>query len=389
MAAERTNHQSINIGGASHEINVTPEASAIEVFRYRRDVPCLEMEGRITHKLSMRRKLGESVSEKLKSRQAEESAAKQERSVQTLEIDPRSRKGALKPGKTVVRTGSPARTSPFLQARKSPLLVASAPKAPVIPLKTRLIQILAISCASIQELSSRLRLTNETLLPVLKEVGQKSGSDWALRDDVFPEIKVWDWKHYTSAERTAAVSRAGEAFDRLGLAADHPARSKLIHPDKRTVDRLDTSPLLLNPPETVSRPATPSAKQNGLLGTGKETQTRSDRTCSLTSTSSSRSSKSQASTAPSSVTDTKTEVPSSEGSPKKRKATDDLESPAKRQLPPDMVHMAREYKRLYPEYKQLHDEVAQRIDKGLFSRFMILHNQMSRWKQILHPDESK
>lgn len=44
------------------------------------------MVGPVTHRITMKRQLGSSVSEKLKSRQAEEAAAKQERSVRSTDI---------------------------------------------------------------------------------------------------------------------------------------------------------------------------------------------------------------------------------------------------------------------------------------------------------------
>lgn len=162
----------------------------------------------------------------------------------------------MKPGLSTtnqLHAVSPARRSPFLQPRKSPLLVASSPKPTQIPIRTRLIQMVAIGAASEAELSAKLKVPVENLETLLKEVAIATGNAWALKDELFKEIKVWDWKGYTTAERTAVISRATEAFDRLSLPPKHNARIRLIHPEKRAADeRNDTSPLSLNAPVTAT-----------------------------------------------------------------------------------------------------------------------------------------
>ena len=59
---------------------MAPEASTIEVYRCSRGRNSrLDLVGKVTHKVTMRRELGSTVSAKLKLRQAEEAAAKNER----------------------------------------------------------------------------------------------------------------------------------------------------------------------------------------------------------------------------------------------------------------------------------------------------------------------
>lgn len=161
------------------------------------------------------------------------------------------------------RAASPVRKSPFLQPKKSPLLVAANAKVPPIPLRTRLIQLLASGAANDVELSSRLRIQSGSLSDLLEDVAVQKGQDWALRDTLYQEVKFWDWKGYTTSERSCAISRASEAMDRLQLPANHTARLRLVHPEKRNAEeRSDTSPLSLNTPinaDTQSEASMPTS----------------------------------------------------------------------------------------------------------------------------------
>lgn len=149
----------------------------------------------------------------------------------------------------IIRSDSPARRSPFLQPRKSPLLVASASKTSVPPLRTRLVQILATGAITEDELLPKLRAPRDQVTPLLSQVANVRGQEWFLKDEMFLDIRVWDWKGYTTAERTQVISRASEAMDRLELPPQHLSRARLIHPEKRNLkERSDTSPLSLNPP---------------------------------------------------------------------------------------------------------------------------------------------
>lgn len=145
-----------------------------------------------------------------------------------------------------LKTASPARRSPFLQPRKSPALVATAPKSPVQPLRTRLIQMLALESLPEAEMMRKLKTPFESISTILKDLAVLVHAQWQLKDENFHEVKSWDWKGYTSAERATVIGRASQAFDRLHLSSRHPSRIRLVHPDKRgSVDNGDTSPMSL------------------------------------------------------------------------------------------------------------------------------------------------
>lgn len=115
-------------------------------------------------------------------------------------------------------------------------------------------QTLAIASCTEAELASRMRVSSDLVRSLLNDLGKQTNDGWVLRDAMYKDVKIWDWKHYTSAERTTVISRAAEAFDRFGLAADDPIRTRLTHPEKRNkAERFDTSPLSLNVPQTADR----------------------------------------------------------------------------------------------------------------------------------------
>ncbi|ORY77006.1 hypothetical protein BCR37DRAFT_415361 [Protomyces lactucae-debilis] len=243
------------LGQERFPFSIAPESAALEVYKCPRTTQeHLDLVGRVSHKVTVRRELADTITDKLKSRNAEAKAAKEGRSVQQLEVDPLSRnKQNARLPRSITPVGvAKGRQSPFLQARKSPLLVASSPKPNAVPLKTKLIQILAIGASSADELCGKLRTTFEVLQPLLTEVARQVDSEWVLRDSFYAQVKVWDWRHCTTAERTQVVSRATQAFDSLKLPASATARLKLVHPEKRNamsdLEMSDTSPLALNPP---------------------------------------------------------------------------------------------------------------------------------------------
>lgn len=178
------------------------------------------------------------------------------RTVLTMVLDTNGRKKQTNAVQTVIsrsstplplRAGSPIRQSPFLQARKSPLLVASGPKSLVHTLKIRLLQMLAVGAATPEEVATKLKAPVDAISEILPEVACQSGELWTLQDNAYQKLKVWDWKGYTSAERSAVIVRASQAFDRQNLASDDIARIKLIHPERRNVEEKgNTSPLDLD-----------------------------------------------------------------------------------------------------------------------------------------------
>ena len=260
IALDLDNH-GLRIGKTTHKFSAVPESAAVNVCRYNDRRPAdLTIAGKLEHRLTVQRQLGGSATELLRNRQAEERAAKENRSVQEIPVSALGRGRSIQKLAPISRSATPdkhllpAAVTKVKQSggasRRSPLLVASSPKL-VTPLKTRVLQILATSSHSREDLRSKLRST-EPIETVLSEYASVRGDEVSLKDEAYALVKVWDWKSYTTAERTAVISRATEAYDRLKLPVDDARRQKLVHPDKRiqagTPSEIsDTSPLELGP----------------------------------------------------------------------------------------------------------------------------------------------
>lgn len=292
----------LRIGKTVHKFSCVPEGSALDICRFdERKAASLRVIGKVGHRLTVQRQLGGSATDLLRSRQAEERAAKENRAVQEITVSASARGRTLQKVTPISRSATPdkgllpAAVSKIKQAtsiRRSPLLVASSPKL-VVPLKTRVLQLLAVSAQTADDLRTKLR-TSEPFDSILQEHAIRHGDDLSLKDEAYALVKVWDWKSYTTAERSAVISRATEAFDRMKLPMADLRRQKLIHPEKRlqagTASEIsDTSPLELGPSpigSTVSQrsddsqisrsvPAAHSAESaprqaNGLMSLGKK-----------------------------------------------------------------------------------------------------------------------
>ncbi|KAJ1919578.1 hypothetical protein IWQ60_007220 [Tieghemiomyces parasiticus] len=114
----------------------------------------------------------------------------------------------------------------------SPGLVGTG--GPGIPLRTRLIQKLALRPERTDALVAAVKAKRDDVLAVLVHIAKsgKAAADspdalWSLLDDAYREVKIFDWPQYVAQDRANVVKRAGAAFDRLRLPPDAPERSKL------------------------------------------------------------------------------------------------------------------------------------------------------------------
>ena len=118
----------------------------------------------------------------------------------------------------------------------------------------RVLHLLALGPNSIQGLASRTNKRPTEIDQILKEHAKpvdsnnknnnnnnnnnnivNNGKDqlYALADNKYKDLRIWDWKHYTPAERKQVIKDSQDAFDRLKYPADHSARRNLIDPKLR------------------------------------------------------------------------------------------------------------------------------------------------------------
>ncbi|KAF9337817.1 hypothetical protein BG006_002537 [Podila minutissima] len=118
-------------------------------------------------------------------------------------------------------------TQPSVRRAPSPLPSAatSATAGAVVPLKTRVIQLLALQPLGLSELQNKVG--SGDLQAIMPMVATLSGGKYILKAEAYREVKIYDWKNYSAKQREVVVKNASAAFDKLGLGPDAYERSKL------------------------------------------------------------------------------------------------------------------------------------------------------------------
>ncbi|CAK9786504.1 hypothetical protein CC85DRAFT_300048 [Cutaneotrichosporon oleaginosum] len=117
-----------------------------------------------------------------------------------------------------------------------------------IPLKTRVVQHLALGPSTMQEIIDNVGGDTTDIGRTVNVIGEPCGGEPAkfrLRPAQYAKIKIADWK-YTYDEVVTVVALARQAFEEIQLPADDWARSAL---DKKETEALATAPRERSPPE--------------------------------------------------------------------------------------------------------------------------------------------
>ncbi|KAF9971775.1 hypothetical protein BGZ65_010216, partial [Modicella reniformis] len=120
------------------------------------------------------------------------------------------------PSSSSVTTSAPSTTA------TAPTVAAAA--ANVVPLKTRVVQLLALHPREEKELAKALRERPEDLQSILPIVANLISGRYVLKAETYKEVKIFDWGKYSAKEREIVVKNASTAFDKLGLGPDAPER---------------------------------------------------------------------------------------------------------------------------------------------------------------------
>ncbi|KAG0038187.1 hypothetical protein BGZ82_000868 [Podila clonocystis] len=122
-------------------------------------------------------------------------------------------------------------TQPPVRRAPSPLpsVATSGNAGAVVPLKTRVIQLLALQPLGLSELQNKVG--SGDLQAIMPMVATLSGGKYILKAEAYREVKIYDWKNYSAKQREVVVKNASAAFDKLGLGPDAFERSKLL-PEK-------------------------------------------------------------------------------------------------------------------------------------------------------------
>ncbi|KAK9452155.1 uncharacterized protein V1518DRAFT_410495 [Limtongia smithiae] len=247
----------INIGASGfHPITLLSEAALVDVYTYRRggqssgtSDPKFELVGSVSHRATVENKTIEDASVKLKSQH--EAALREKEAMRTTLIDPIHRPGSRHAQKAI-STPSPrlAPSSPHLSAiggssllKSRPALAPSSPKASNLmrSLQMRTLHLLAVEQpCTVDSIVKRTKSSADEVKVLLKEFATPFGAEagentkYELLDPAYKELKVWEWRAYGPSERESVISRATEAFNRLGVSKEDPLRMGLVEPRLRT-----------------------------------------------------------------------------------------------------------------------------------------------------------
>ncbi|KAG0204155.1 hypothetical protein BGX28_003806 [Mortierella sp. GBA30] len=204
------NQAKLLVGSTSYDfIHAPGNFSDIEVYRLPVGSKQLDLVGNVTSKCTIQR---------THTKKAPKKATKHEPLRTTQIIDAKDLRMGTKstPQISVRRAQSPSPSA------------AAAASGTAVPLKTRVVQLLASHPrgTEVKELM-KLRADQDDLQSILPSVADLSGGRYVLKPETYLEVKIHDWKSYSAKQRDIVVKNASAAFDRLGLAADAPERDIL------------------------------------------------------------------------------------------------------------------------------------------------------------------
>ncbi|WWD22156.1 hypothetical protein CI109_106645 [Kwoniella shandongensis] len=116
---------------------------------------------------------------------------------------------------------------------------------PMIPLKTRVMQLLALGSTTVADIVRRVGGDEQNVMRVVNVVGRASPTSpptYTLLPNQYSKIKIGpgQWK-YTYAEQQQVVRLAREAFDELGLPADAEERFDLDKKEQEAMNGYQSS----------------------------------------------------------------------------------------------------------------------------------------------------
>ncbi|ORY07991.1 hypothetical protein K493DRAFT_310004 [Basidiobolus meristosporus CBS 931.73] len=222
--------QKIRVGNASFDYNKVDETQPVEIYQKNPSSENLEVIGYLTHKLTVRREMGDKTKERAASRMDSRKSVLLNKDNKEVEPQKMRRPPQLKSAPITTRRLAPTSTTQSLAS-----LVTSkdgGKPGSSIPLRTRILQLLAINPMSQGNLAMTMKVPKDELIKTLNSVATVTGDIWSLKDDSFKEVKIKDWEAYSSKEKETVSLNALKAFDSLNLPSDAPERSGLILPPK-------------------------------------------------------------------------------------------------------------------------------------------------------------
>ncbi|KAF9111257.1 hypothetical protein BGX27_005172 [Mortierella sp. AM989] len=254
------------VGGTPYDFTQMSGINNMEVYKLQSGSKQLDLVGDISAKCTIQR---------THAKKGQKKATKHEPVRTTRIIDPTDLKkgGSKLSGTHPVRRALSPSPSPAATAVASTATTAAttATAGTVVPLKTRVVQLLALHPRGVEEreLTRILRVRIEDLQSILPFVANFSGGRYVLKPETYKEVKIYDWKNYSAKERDIVVNNASTAFDKLGLPSDAPERDILL-PEKM---KRATPPMVAEGYHVVGNMETTTSKwRPGGGGAGSESE---------------------------------------------------------------------------------------------------------------------
>ncbi|KAK7203999.1 hypothetical protein BZA70DRAFT_197860 [Myxozyma melibiosi] len=253
---------SIRIAGHLHSLSTVPEQSLVDIYAGSKD--SAKYVGKLSHRLAVDNQSLDSSRIK--------SSVREKDSLRTTLLDPapsRASSRALSSSPRITPASPHLPSSLHVAAKSRPTLAPSSPRNSLRSLATRLTHFLALSAsASPNQLAARTKAPLEDIKALLAEyavpIGDASTDDcqYTLTDAAYRDIiRPWEWRAYSPAERTKAIGRAEEAYERLQIPKDDPVWLNLVEPALRNSGESEDSVPVLKlddlpapPPATAPAP---------------------------------------------------------------------------------------------------------------------------------------
>ncbi|KAG9292189.1 hypothetical protein G9A89_023909 [Geosiphon pyriformis] len=95
-------------------------------------------------------------------------------------------------------------------------------KSKGVPLRQRLIQLLALKELPLNEIVQKTRSNKEQAVKLLQSIAVNSRDVWKLKNEAYKEVKIYEWPQYLTREIMIVVDKATKAFNSLKLPKDAP-----------------------------------------------------------------------------------------------------------------------------------------------------------------------
>ncbi|KAK9762682.1 hypothetical protein K7432_011352, partial [Basidiobolus ranarum] len=220
--------QKIRFGNTAFEYNKVDETQPVEVYQQTNSSENLQVIGYMTHKLTVRREIGEKTKERTTGRLDSRKSLLLNKDNKEVEPQRMKRPTQLKTAPITTRRLAPTSATHSVPSATSSK--DSGKPSSNIPLRTRILQLLAINPMAQGNLAMTMKVPKDELIKTLNSVATVTGDIWSLKAESFKEVKIKDWEAYSAKEKEAVSLNALKAFDGLNLPPDAPERNGLVLP---------------------------------------------------------------------------------------------------------------------------------------------------------------